>query len=74
MVDTREDGITWQVGVWDRMAEVYQQEIDIRFGPVIERLLVRANLQPGETVLDLGTGTRDQWRSLPRTRLARMAA
>lgn len=57
MVENRKDGMAWQVGVWDRMAEVYQLEIDTRFGPVIERLLVRADLQPGEIGLDLGTGT-----------------
>jgi len=57
MAESKEDGVAWQVGVWDRMAQVYQQEIDTRFGPVIDQLLLRANLQPGETVLDLGTGT-----------------
>jgi len=50
-------GLAWQVGVWDRMAEVYQREIDSRFGPVIEHLMARADPRPGETVLDLGTGT-----------------
>ncbi len=39
------------------MAGIYQQEIDTRFGPVIERLLRRAHLKSAETVLDLGTGT-----------------
>ncbi len=39
------------------MADVYQQEIDRRFAPVLEKLLARANLRPGEAVLDLGTGT-----------------
>lgn len=57
MAESKEDGVAWQVGVWDRMAQVYQQEIDTRFGPVIDQLLLRANLQPGETVLDFGTGT-----------------
>jgi SAM-dependent methyltransferase len=36
---------------------VYLREIDTRFGPVIDEILKLANLQPGETVLDLGTGT-----------------
>ncbi len=57
MADKIEAGFAWQVGVWDRMAEIYQQEIDRRFAPVIERLLDRAMLRPGEAVLDLGTGT-----------------
>jgi SAM-dependent methyltransferase len=52
-----DDGLAWQISVWDQMAEIYQQEIDRRFGPVIENLLSRANLISGETVLDLGTGT-----------------
>ena len=57
MADTADEGFAWQVGVWDRMASIYQQEIDTRFGPVIEHLLGRANLKSAETVLDLGTGT-----------------
>ena len=55
--DIDEVGLAWQVGVWDRMAEVYQQEIDRRFLPVVDHLVDRAALRPGETVLDLGTGT-----------------
>ncbi len=57
MSEKADEGFAWQVGVWDQMAGIYQQEIDTRFGPVIEHLLSRANLRPGETVLDLGTGT-----------------
>ena len=57
MADRDAEGLAWQVGVWDRMSGIYRQEIDVRFGPVIERLMARAKLQPGETVLDLGTGT-----------------
>src|SRR5215468_5368757 len=57
MADEREAGFAWQVGVWERMAEVYQQEIDRRFAPIIQRVLDRAMLRPGEAVLDLGTGT-----------------
>jgi len=57
MADRADEGFTWQVGVWDRMADTYQREIDARFGPVIEHLLSRANLRSGETILDLGTGT-----------------
>ena len=57
MPDNRVEGFAWQVGVWERMADVYRREIDTRFGPVIEAVLKRAELVPGETVLDLGTGT-----------------
>ena len=57
MADKIEAGFAWQLGVWDRMAEIYQQEIDRRFAPVIKTLLDRAMLRPGEAVLDLGTGT-----------------
>jgi SAM-dependent methyltransferase len=57
MADELEAGFAWQVGVWELMAEVYQQEIDRRFAPVIRRVLDRAILQPGEAALDLGTGT-----------------
>ena len=57
MTDKIDAGFAWQVGVWDRMADIYQQEIDRRFAPVVEKLLDRARLRPGEAVLDLGTGT-----------------
>ncbi len=52
-----EQGLTWQLGIWDGVAEIYQQEIDSRFEPIIEHLLSRAELSHGENVLDLGTGT-----------------
>src|SRR5215813_1917143 len=57
MPDNRTEGFAWQLRVWDRMADVYRREIDTRFGAVIEQVLKRADLRPGETVLDLGTGT-----------------
>lgn len=50
-------GLTWQVGVWDRISQLYWEEIDPRFEPVVAGVLTRASLQPGERVLDLGTGT-----------------
>jgi SAM-dependent methyltransferase len=49
--------LDWQIDVWDRMAEIYLREIDRRFTPVIDRVLARADLKPGQRVLDLGTGT-----------------
>ena len=52
-----DQGVTWQIGVWDAMAEVYVREIDQRFGPTVDPVLTRAELRPGQRVLDLGTGT-----------------
>jgi SAM-dependent methyltransferase len=52
-----ERGLAWQIGVWDDMAEVYVREIDQRFGPIVHHLLRRADLRPGQRILDLGTGT-----------------
>jgi SAM-dependent methyltransferase len=57
MPDNPAEGFAWQLRVWDQMADVYQREIDTRFLPVIEQVLKRAALRPGETILDLGTGT-----------------
>jgi len=53
----REEGLAWQVGVWDRISQIYWSEIDRRFAPVVDGILARADLQTGERVLDLGTGT-----------------
>ena len=50
-------GLAWQIGVWDDMADVYVREIDQRFRPIIDHLLSRADLRPGQRVLDLGAGT-----------------
>ena len=57
MIDRPNEGRAWQVAVWNRMADAYQQEIDIRLRPVVEQLLDRADLRAGNCVLDLGTGT-----------------
>jgi len=51
------EGLTWQIGVWDRMVPVYIREIDKRFRRIVERVVKRADLKPGQHVLDLGTGT-----------------
>ena len=50
-------GLAWQIGVWNRMSDVYAREIDRRFEPVVEQVIARAGLAAGERVLDLGTGT-----------------
>jgi SAM-dependent methyltransferase len=51
------EGLAWQRGIWDRYPEIYRQEVDRRFAPVVEQVITRAALQPGQHVLDLGTGT-----------------
>jgi SAM-dependent methyltransferase len=55
--DCDRQALEWQTGVWDQMSDVYLREIDRRFVPVVEGVLARAALLPGERVLDLGTGT-----------------
>ena len=55
--DNIDAAVAWQVRVWDAIAGDYEREIDARFGPVIEYVLECANLQPGQQILDLGTGT-----------------
>ena len=56
-MSNRGQGDVWQIGVWDRMSELYGREIDRRFAPVIDRVIASADLRAGEHVLDLGTGT-----------------
>jgi len=55
--DRDQAGLTWQTEVWNRMSQIYQREIDRRFIPVIEQVITRAGLKPGERALDLGAGT-----------------
>jgi SAM-dependent methyltransferase len=52
-----EEGLAWQTGVWDKISDLYLEEVDQRFVPVIEGVINRADIRPGESVLDLGTGT-----------------
>ena len=54
---TLSDAVAWQTGVWDKISELYWQVIDQRLVPVVDVLVQYAALQPGEAVLDLGTGT-----------------
>ena len=56
-MDQQQEALEWQVGVWDRMSDVYVREIDRRFEPVVDGVISRARLSPGERVLDIGTGT-----------------
>jgi SAM-dependent methyltransferase len=57
VLDHERDALAWQLDVWNRMAEVYPREIDHRFVPVVDAVLARAALRPGELVLDVGSGT-----------------
>jgi len=50
-------GLAWQLGIWDQYAPLYAREVDMRFSPVVEQVIARAALHPGQRVLDLGTGT-----------------
>jgi len=47
--------LTWQIGVWDQISQLYVREIDRRFSSVVEAVINRAALRFGERVLDLGT-------------------
>src|SRR4051812_15289528 len=55
--DNQSEGLKWQIGVWDRISPIYLREVDHRFTAVIDGIIRRAELQPGQQVLDLGTGT-----------------
>lgn len=56
-IDRQDEVVQWQVGVWDRMSLKYLRAIDARFTGVIDGVMRRAGLRPGQRVLDLGTGT-----------------
>jgi SAM-dependent methyltransferase len=58
-MDSRSErqGLEWQIGVWDRISQLYVREIDPRFAPVVQNVLRRGGLKAGDRVLDLGTGT-----------------
>ncbi len=55
--DQEREGLAWQIGIWNRVSDIYTREIDPRFAPVVESVIARADLVTGESVLDLGTGT-----------------
>ena len=56
-VDRERAAFDWQIGIWDRMSDVYLREIDRRFETVVSGVLARGRSRPGQRVLDLGTGT-----------------
>lgn len=55
--DQEQAGLAWQLGVWNRISDIYVREIDQRFAPVVDHVVARASLTAGQHVLDLGTGT-----------------
>jgi len=55
--DAERQGLQWQVSVWDRISQLYMREVDPRFAAVIENVVRRGDLKPGQRILDLGTGT-----------------
>ena len=56
-IENEQEGLQWQIGVWDRISPIYLREVDNRFTEVVDGVIRRAALQPGQRVLDLGTGT-----------------
>jgi len=56
-IDSEQEGLKWQVGVWDRISPIYLRAIDNRFTGVVDAVIRRAALQSAQQVLDLGTGT-----------------
>jgi SAM-dependent methyltransferase len=55
--EAERQGLQWQVGIWNRISQLYLREIDARFAPVVENVVRRSELKAGQRVLDLGTGT-----------------
>jgi ubiquinone/menaquinone biosynthesis C-methylase UbiE len=56
-IDSDQEGLKWQVGVWDRISPTYLRAIDHRFTEVVDAVIQRAALQSTQQILDLGTGT-----------------
>ena len=55
--DNERRALAWQVGIWDRISQLYLREVDPRFATVVENVMRRGDLRSGNRVLDLGTGT-----------------
>ena len=55
--DQERAGLEWQLGVWNKISDIYLREIDPRFAAVVETVVARATLAAGQHVLDIGTGT-----------------
>lgn len=57
VLDKGDESLEWQTGIWNQMSDLYLREIDRRFVPVVDAVMARARIKPGEEVLDIGTGT-----------------
>ena len=57
MMDSEQEGLKWQIGVWDHISPIYLRAIDNRFTGVVDALIRRAALQSVQEALDLGPGT-----------------
>jgi enediyne biosynthesis protein CalE5 len=55
--DSEQEGLKWQIGVWDRISPIYLRAIDNRFAGVVDAVIRRVALHSVQQVLDLGTGT-----------------
>jgi hypothetical protein len=60
-MNSDEEGLTWQIGVWNQISHLYGREVDRRFSSVVEAVINRASLEPGERVLDLGAVRKVMW-------------
>jgi ubiquinone/menaquinone biosynthesis C-methylase UbiE len=56
-IENEQEGLQSQIGVWDRISSIHLREVDDRFTEVVDGVIRRAALRPGQRVLDLGTGT-----------------
>ena len=43
-LERERDAFEWQIGVWNRISDVYLREIDERFAPVVEAVVVLSSL------------------------------
>jgi SAM-dependent methyltransferase len=56
-IENEQEGLRWQLGVWDRMSPIYLREVDNRFTEIVDGVIRRGALRAGQQVLNLGTGT-----------------
>jgi hypothetical protein len=42
--DIDSEGLAWQTGIWDKMSDVYLEEVDQRFVPVIDGVIIGGSI------------------------------
>ena len=47
-VDSQDEGLKWQVGIWDRMSLTYLRDVDARFTGVIDGVIQHSPLRPAQ--------------------------